>query len=944
MLTGMILLPLIVGTLGCTWVGSRYGKRAAALCAAGVAASALLLLFAEAPTIWRGTPVAESALWIPSLGLNWQLRIDALALFFATLILAIGLLVIGYAAYYLGPNDPPGKFYGTLLLFMSAMLGIVLADNLLLLVVFWELTSLSSFLLVGYWSDQIAARRGARQALIVTGTGGIALAAGALLLGAIGGTHQISALLANAQAIQNHPLFFWAMVLIFIGAATKSAQFPFHFWLPDAMAAPTPVSAYLHSATMVKAGLFLLLRLHPLFAGVESFTAIALPAGLATLTVGACIAIFKHDLKGLLAYSTVSHLGLIMTMIALGTTEALVVAVLHTLNHALFKAPLFMAAGIIDHETGSRDLRYVNGMMRYLPWTGLFATLAAAAMAGIPLFNGFLSKELFFTATLSAPHPVVPVIATFAAAASVAYSFRFIHDTFFNGEPGPLPNPHPHEPAWGMRAPVVLLATLCLLLGILPSLAEPLVVRVASAAAGTPVPDPHLALWHHPGLHVVMSGIALVGGGIAYALLMTQRKLHAFEIDRLFGRRSGRALFAAAIARLVRFAAWLTRRTDTGSLSAILVLIWVSALLLVVWVTPWSEGLKQTSPMPHPLPPVALLLGALVVVSALLLLYCHARRVVAVLLTGVIGLASVVAFALLSAPDLAMTQISVEVVSTVLLFLALSYLPKRTAQVTRAQRLLFGTVALAAGVVVGLLAWLLMTTPRESISWYFLAESLPKGGGSNVVNVILVDFRGYDTFGEITVLGVAALGAWALFFSGTRSRFRQPGIISGVEPHPLLLRVATTVMLPMALLLSVYLFLRGHNQPGGGFIAGLVTAGALLLVTLAHGVAVGERLLQTHGGWRTARLIGLGLLTAAATGAGAWLFGRPFLTSAHGHPVLPLLGELPWATAALFDLGVYLTVVGATLLLLATLAAGRRNDSESPTPHVTRPNPGEKLR
>ena len=931
MLTLVIVLPLLFGTTACAWAGARFGKRAAAVSAAAVAILALGLLLTQAAPIWAGGAVAEAAQWVPSLGLNWQLRADALSLFFATLILAIGLLVITYASYYLGPTDPPGKFYATLMLFMAAMLGIVLADNLLLLVVFWELTSLSSFLLVGYWNEQTQARRGARQALIVTGVGGVVLAAGALLLGEIGGTHQISALLAQGGALQNHPLFSWALVMVLIGAVTKSAQFPFHFWLPDAMAAPTPVSAYLHSATMVKAGLFLLLRLHPLFAGSSLFEMIALPVGLATLTLGAVIAIFKHDLKGLLAYSTISHLGLIMTMIGLGTVEGVVVAVFHIFNHALFKAALFMSAGIVDHETGSRDLRHVNGMMRYLPWTGLFAIIAAAAMAGIPFFNGFLSKELFFTATLTAPHPLVPILATAAAAASVAYSFRFIHDTFFNGEPGPLPNPHPHEPAWGMRAPVVLLALLCVLFGVMPWLAEPLITRVAEATAGSAVPELHLALWHYPGLHVAMSGLALVGGGIAYALLMTNRFLHRLDIDRLFGRRAGRWLFAAAIARLVRAAAWITRRTDTGSLTVIVALVWMSALALLYFTVPWPKTVN-TPAVPEPSFAtllVAFPLWLLVALSAGALLFWHARRTVAVLLTGVIGLVSAVAFALLSAPDLAMTQIAVEVVSTVLLFLALSFLPKRTPALPFRRRFLRGAIAVAAGVTVGVLAWWLLVTPRESISWYFLAEALPGGGGRNVVNVILVDFRGYDTFGEITVLGVAALGAWALFVGASRAQDRARRTPQWIEPHSHLLRVATTVMLPAALLLSIYLFLRGHNQPGGGFIAGLVTAAALLLVYLAHGFAAANQFVRAQDGWRFARTVGAGIAIAAATGAAAWAFGRPFLTSAHGHPHLPLLGELPLASAALFDLGVYVTVVGATLLLLATLAAGRRNDRKT---------------
>ena len=338
--------------------------------------------------------------WVPDLGLDLALRLDGLALLFALLILAIGLLVILYAHYYLSEEDPAGRFFGLLMLFMAAMLGVVLADNLLLLVVFWELTSVTSFLLVGYWSGRADARQGARMALAVTGAGGLALLAGCLILGAIAGTYEISALAAARERVQADPLFPVALVLMLVGAFTKSAQFPFHFWLPEAMAAPTPVSAYLHSATMVKAGIFLLLRLYPVLGGNALFEYVVVTVGLVTIVFGAYVAIFKHDLKGLLAYSTISHLGLIMFLIGLDSPLSSVAAVFHVINHATFKASLFMAAGIIDHESGTRDMRRINGLWKYMPHTATLAIVAAAAMAGVPLLNGFLSKEMFFAEAL----------------------------------------------------------------------------------------------------------------------------------------------------------------------------------------------------------------------------------------------------------------------------------------------------------------------------------------------------------------------------------------------------------------------------------------------------------------------------------------------------------------------------------------------------------------
>ncbi|MDO8376907.1 MAG: proton-conducting transporter membrane subunit, partial [Aquabacterium sp.] len=403
-LATVVLLPLLAGTLGCAWAGrhpSPGRRRLTAWWAAGVAAAALALLLQQAPAVFAGQTLLWQTEWLPSIGLNLGWRLDGLALMFALLITMVGLLVILYAAYYLQHDDPAGKFYALLMLFMSAMLGIVLADNLLLLVVFWELTSVSSFLLVGYWGASpkggAEARTGARMALTVTGGGGLVMLAGIVLLGQIAGSYELSVLLGRGEAVRAHALYPLALALILVGCFTKSAQWPFHFWLPDAMAAPTPVSAYLHSATMVKAGIFLLMRLYPVLGGTALFEWIVAPVGLGTMAYAAYVAVFRHDLKGLLAYSTISHLGLIVFLIGLDTPLAEVAAVFHVLNHATFKAALFMTAGIVDHETGTRDMRQLGGLWRFMPWTATLAMTATAAMAGVPLFNGFLSKEMFLT-------------------------------------------------------------------------------------------------------------------------------------------------------------------------------------------------------------------------------------------------------------------------------------------------------------------------------------------------------------------------------------------------------------------------------------------------------------------------------------------------------------------------------------------------------------------
>jgi multicomponent K+:H+ antiporter subunit A len=401
----IVLLPLVAGTLLCAWAGrvnTPSRRRLSAVAAALVAVAALAILGAHAPGVFAGEVLTTRAEWIPAIGLNANFRLDALAWMFATLITGIGLLIVVYAAYYLAADDPAGKFFSTLMLFMAAMLGIVLSDNLLLLLVFWELTSLSSFLLIGYWGGREESRRGARMALAVTGGGGLVMLAGFVLLGQIAGSFELSVVLTQGEQIRAHALYPLALGLILVGCFTKSAQLPFHFWLPEAMAAPTPVSAYLHSATMVKAGLFLMMRLYPALGGSALFEAIVAPVGLATMVFAAFVAIFKHDLKALLAYSTVSHLGLVTFLIGLASPMSTVAAVFHILNHAAFKAALFMSAGIVDHETGTRDLRRLGGLIALLPVTGTLVVVAASAMAGLPPFNGFISKEMMLEQALRA--------------------------------------------------------------------------------------------------------------------------------------------------------------------------------------------------------------------------------------------------------------------------------------------------------------------------------------------------------------------------------------------------------------------------------------------------------------------------------------------------------------------------------------------------------------
>ena len=913
----VVLIPFI-GAAFTAWV-SRLGRLHAAWAAALVTLLALLALAPLAAQPFAGQTVIQQWAWIPALGLNLSFRLDGLGLLFALLILCIGLLIVLYARYYLSGRDCMGRFYAYLLLFMGSMLGIVLSENVIQLLIFWELTSLTSFLLISYWQHRVEARNGARMALTVTGLGGLALLGGFILLGQITGSYELSVILASGDIIRAHPLYLPALVLVLLGAFTKSAQFPFHFWLPHAMAAPTPVSAYLHSATMVKAGVFLLARMFPALSGTPEWSWLVGGAGLATLLIGAFFALFKHDLKGLLAYSTISHLGLITLLFGIGTPLAAVAGVFHIINHAIFKASLFMAAGIIDHETGSRDMRRIHGLWKFMPYTAVLSMVAAAAMAGVPLLNGFLSKEMFFTeaigeATLLRFGWLMPVAVTVAGVFAVAYSLRFIHDVFFNGDPIDLPNT-PHEPPRWMKVPVEVLVVLCLVVGIFPVLTvQPILMVAAQGVLQAPLPEFSLALWHGFNPAVWMSLIALLGGGLVYLVRQPLFKWH----DRLETWLDAKAFYNRLLESLFAFAAALTRILDSGSLQRMLFIFVLFVLALgTAGLLSGDAALTGTRPL-LPVDGVSVLAVLGLVAAAVGTVVLHRQRLVALIFLSVVGLIVVLIFVKFSAPDLALTQLSVEVVTIVLMLLALYFLPQvDPVEISVLRRVRDALLALVVGGGAAALTWAVLTRPYHSIADYFLTHSVPGGGGTNVVNVILVDFRGYDTLGEITVLALAGLGIYAML-QGLRLYGPEQdgaGRAWDRDKHPVIMAAFTRLLLPLALLVSVFILLRGHNFPGGGFIAGLITAVALIMQYLANGVAWTESRLTKN----MHPVIGWGLLVATATGLASWGFGYPFLTSTYGHVVWPLVGEFELASAMAFDFGVYLVVVGATLLILIHL-------------------------
>jgi multicomponent K+:H+ antiporter subunit A len=951
-MAGGILLIVLVGLpfLGSLATGllSTTARSHAAVIAGAVALVGLVGALSGYPQIAAGLPVRFEIAWLPTLGLNLVLRLSGFSWLFAVIITGIGFLVVLYARYYISPADPIPRFFSLLLAFMGSMLGIVLSGNLIQLVMFWELTSIFSFLLIGYWHQNANARDGARMALIVTATGGVCLLAAVLMIGHIVGSYDLDVVLGAGDAIRNHALYLPVLVLVLLAAFTKSAQFPFQFWLPRAMAAPTPVSAYLHSATLVKAGVFLLVLLWPVLSGTAAWLWIVTYAGLGTMLLGAYSAIFQQDTKGLLAYSTISHLGLITALLGMSTPLATVAAIFHIANHATFKASLFMAAGIIDHEAGTRDIRKLSGLFRFMPFTATLAMVASAAMAGVPLLNGFLSKEMFFAETaVKNPNPFVdlsiPFIAVLASLFAVTYSLRFIHGVFF-GPPSAALDKVPHEPPALMRWPIEILVLICLIVGIIPGIAiGPFLTAAVTSVLGENTPSFSLAVWHGFSVPLQMSLVALTGGILLYVAL--QRYLASGqEGPPLIRHLVGQRIFERVLILLSsRWAMALERLFGTRRLQpqlAIMVALAVAAggLPLLGGGTGFHISLAGADPA------LALvwLVGMAGAVGAAMQAKYH--RLAALMLMGLAGLATSITFVWFSAPDLALTQLLVEIVTTILILLGLRWLPKRfesaaidqagsrAARLRRARDLL---LAVIAGAGVAVLSFAVMTREApDGIARFFLENAYAAAGGRNVVNVMLVDFRAFDTLGEITVLGIVALTTFALLrrfrpAADSIDRPEQQQIQSGFEAYrgaeaegsilSNFLSVPSVIMrwlFPVIILMAVFLFLRGHDLPGGGFIAGITLSVAFLLQYLAGGTRWVEdrlRILPTY--W-----IGVGLLLALLTGAGAFFFGYPFLTSAFQYAELPLIGRVPLASALLFDLGVFVLVVGATVLILVAIA------------------------
>ena len=879
---------------------------------------------ARIPAVSAEGAVTQVVPWVPSFGVNLSFYLDGLSLLFVLLITGLGALIVIYAGSYLAGHRDLGRFYLALLLFMSAMLGLVLSSNLIALFVFWELTSFASYLLIGFKHEDEDTRRSALQALLVTGGGGLALLGGLLLLGiAGGGTFELTEIMANGEAVRAHALYPALFALIAVGCFTKSAQFPFHFWLPNAMAAPTPVSAYLHSATMVKAGIYLLMRLDATLGGTALWLGTLTTAGAVTMLLGAVWALRQTDLKKVLAYSTVTALGTLTLLVGLSFEASIKAAVVFLLVHALYKGALFLVAGSVDHETGTRDLLKLGGLRRAMPVTGVAAALAGLSMAGLPPLFGFVGKELTYKAKLGfdAADVLLPGAAVLANALTVAAAGVLVLRPFF-GSMKVTPKV-PHETPAAMWLGPVVLAAAGLLFGLFPTLLPTTIVGNAVAATLGYTIEIKLALWYGVGTALYLSVLTVAVGVLAYWQWDRVRGALA-RLDGMtrFGPERG---YERTLDGTLAFAGWQTRLLQNGSLRGYLV--WLLGLVVVLpgaalvlrhdgfaVATAWDEML------PH-----EWALAGLIIASALVTAGSRSRTL-AVAALGVVGFSVALLFLGLGAPDLAMTQLLVETLIVVIILLVLRHLP--TLRTERAEpglsRWASALLAAGAGVVVTALGLAVVATPFDpSVSQFYAERSVPEGFGRNLVNVILVDFRALDTLGEITVLAVAALGAFVLVRAGAAPALPKLDLEGSV-----ILRTATRFLITLLFLTALFLLWRGHNEPGGGFIGGLVAAGAFALYLMAFGEAAMRRLLRVA----PRDLLGVGLAIALVSGLFAVFSNEAFMT---GQWMSLKLGEglepLKLGTPLLFDIGVFLVVVGFTLTIVLALerAPGRASDERA---------------
>lgn len=910
---------------------------------------ALGWVVAQSSTVLAGGVVAEKIPWIPALGIELSFRLDALAWLMALIVTGIGALVLIYCANYFTPDEPGlGRFAALLVGFAGTMFGLVTADDIVVMFMFWEITSVLSYLLIGHYFERKESRGAALQALLVTTFGGLIMLVGVVMIAAAAETTSLAAIVEQGLT---GPMPTIAILLILVGAVSKSALVPFHFWLPAAMAAPTPVSAYLHAAAMVKAGVYLVARLAPGYADIPGWHETLIGLGVFTMLVGGWRSLRQYDLKLVLAYGTVSQLGFLLVITSIGTPDATLAACALLLAHALYKATLFLIIGIVDRRTGTRDWRKLSGLGRAAPVLATLAVIAAASMAGFPPLFGFLAKEAVFTALLENALAggdfwawLAIVGAVLGSVLTVAYSIRFVWGAFARRRTSEPVEIKPVRPTI-LAAPAVLVAT-SLFFGLFGWVTDALLRPIARTVGE---PHNHLALWHGftPAL-ALSAGVLLLGAVMFWKRIPIARFQR--RVPPIIEASRGYWASAQAVDRLsARITIFAQRGGLVQYLSTILVVFVLTLGTIAALGRVWPTEIRLWDY------PAQLGIGLLMATAALFAARAK-QRMTAVLLVGVTGFGLVALFAMHGAPDLALTQALVETITVVVFVLVLRRLPDKIAQhnkpVRRVQRAVIGALTGTVMAVVALVA--LGSRQAGSIATELPRMAVEEAHGRNIVNVMLVDIRAWDTMGEISVLVVVATGIASLIFVtqrgsdparlGAGRARRRGGARTLLIPDPqlgsvrtgkgrqawllggrriaelnrsLLLEVLVRLMFHPAIIVSIFLLFVGHNEPGGGFAGGLLAGLALVFRYLAGGRYELREAVSIDAG----KVLGLGLLLAVGTATAALVFGGAALESAYFSAEVPVLGHLSFGTSTLFDIGVYLVVVGLALDILRSLGA-----------------------
>ncbi|MEZ4517492.1 MAG: hydrogen gas-evolving membrane-bound hydrogenase subunit E [Chloroflexota bacterium] len=965
-----LILPLVIVFIGAA-LAAAFGLPAlnrrltitqASWLLAVFPAVAFILLALRIPALNAGEVIVWRVEWLPVLGLSFGFYLDALAALFALLVTFIGAIVVVYTGQYFKGDQTAWRFLAYLFLFMGAMLGLVMAGDVITLFIFWEGTSITSYLLVAYKTKDEAARQGAFRALFITGGGGIALLLGLLLVSSVAGGTDWPTILQSGDILRNSPLYLAMLGLVATGAFTKSSQFPAHIWLPGAMSAPTPASAYLHSATMVKAGIYLMARMNPALGFTESWFWLLTTAGLLTMLAGAYLGLKQNDLKALLAYSTISQLGVLMMLIGQDIPEAFKALVIGVIAHALYKSALFLVAGIIDHETGTRDITRLGGLRKPMPRTFVVGTVAALSMAGLPPLFGFLAKETLLATTI---HPSLPPIigsllpwaSVLAGALLLAQSGLFVWETFL-GRPKD-PTIHAHEAPRAMWLMPAIPAFLSLAVGLLPETRQEAVflAQAASAAYGDTV-KVTLALWHGINVPLMLSLVAISLGTVIF---LFRNPIRAWQ-QRTLPNLSFNAVYQWILAAIDR-AAYLATRLQVGNLRVYLITIIAGTVLLVAGFANRSliPDLSLASGLSLELiGPTGLLrlFALLVVAGAALFSILLSRDFSAVLAMSATGLGMAVLFVLEPAPDVALVQIVVDLLATVILVLALARIPRRQRAAAQAlveaeyrgrdKRTLIRDllIALLAGLVVAAITYSSLTSrPRESVTTpYYEENAKTLTGATDVVGSIVVDFRAQDTLIEIVVFSVAGLGIYMLLrraaptFGDTGPQVEEapshsapPQATMGIGGRPTspFIRVVSSTILPLAMILGVTQMMYGHDQPGDGFTAGVIIGLGVALWYVVFGY---EETRQRLPWLRGMSLITVGILLAVGTGVvSGWITGDFLGNVDFGEMIgLPLPGGFHISSSFLFEVSICLSVLGSVALMLNTLGhPGLRENNEA---------------